>query len=72
MKTDEYAKIHRLNSEEDWKDHFRHNLHTGQAPVAMYSCPDCKEILWNFPDTEHKCVNNNIGKQHGRNINMPS
>lgn len=58
MKTHEYARLHGLNSEEDLKDHFLYNLRTGRLPVAMYSCPDCKEILWNFPYTKHKCINN--------------
>ena len=69
MKTYEYAKIHGLISKEDWTNHFRHNLHTGKEPVAMYSCPDCKEIFWNYPDINHKCIN---GELRGRNINMPS
>ena len=56
MKTDEYAKLHGLVSDKDWRNHFRNNLHTGRFPVAMYSCIDCKEILWDFPNTNHKCI----------------
>lgn len=58
MKINEYARLHGLSSEKDWRDHFQYNLHTGHLPVAMYSCPHCKEIFWNYPDTKHECINN--------------
>lgn len=53
MKTYEYAEIYRLKSEEDWRNHFRDNLLVGRSSVAMYSCPECKEILSGTAESTH-------------------
>lgn len=56
MKIYEYEKLHGLDSQEKWMNHFRNNLILGLLPVAMYSCPYCQEILYDL-SIEHKCIN---------------
>jgi len=56
MKIKEYMAIHNLKIPEDLRLHFRDNMLKGRIPVAMYSCPKCKEILNDASDiTTHKC-----------------
>lgn len=54
MKSEEYGKIYNLNTEEDWRNHFRFNLLNNKLPVAIYICPKCDAILDN-PRLPHKC-----------------
>ncbi len=56
MKLAEYGRIHGLKDEQDWINHFRHNLHTGKLPVALYSCLECDEII--EPLDGHECCQN--------------
>jgi len=45
MKTYEYAALHGIETEDDWKNHFARNLASGEGRTSMYSCPNCREIL---------------------------
>ena len=53
MKLAEYGKIHGLKNEQDWINHFKHNLRTGKLPIALYSCLECDEII--EPSHGHRC-----------------
>ena len=55
MKRSEYGKIHNLKSEQDWMDHFKHNLLSGHGFASMYSCPHCDKILNNDELYTHNC-----------------
>jgi len=56
MKLAEYAKLWRLKTDLDWREHFDTNKFTGKGPVAITSCTDCDETL-DYADTVyHTCV----------------
>ena len=69
MKRHEYAKSHRIKTEEEWANHFKYNLHTGHGPVSMVSCPKCDEILTHLfqdcPDCGYD--GNTTNSYHSRN-----
>lgn len=56
MKLSEYAKTHSLATEEHWRAHFTENIRTGKGPVALYSCPVCKDILFGIDLTKCECT----------------
>jgi len=45
MKLQQYMDIHDLHSDEDLRLHLRQNALSNCLPVAIYSCPQCNEIL---------------------------
>lgn len=55
MKLEEYGSIHNLKTPQDWMNHFNHNRLSGRLPVALYSCPDCHEILNGGSNDKHSC-----------------
>lgn len=61
MKLGEYAEIHNLATEERWRAHFRENIRTGKGPVALYSCPVCKDIFFGTVLTRCECTTKETG-----------
>ena len=56
MKLAEYAKLWRLKTDLDWREHFNTNKFTGKGPVSITSCTDCDEILYHPHTVYHNCV----------------
>lgn len=46
MTLEEFGKINNLVTDQDWRNYFSNNMHTGRLPVALYSCSTCRTILW--------------------------
>jgi hypothetical protein len=45
MNYNEWKREHRLDSAEDIRIFLRNNLLNNRAPVAIYVCPECGEML---------------------------
>ncbi len=45
MKMSEYARMYNIKTPENWQEHFRKNMATGQGSVALTYCGNCDEII---------------------------
>lgn len=54
MKYSEFLRQNNLN-EKTIRDFFRNNMKLGRAPVALYICPECDELMEHNMDSGYFC-----------------